>query len=226
MSHFHRGHDWTEELPPKVREKIHQRMQRRELSNGQPLYQPGDQAQALFQVESGLIVLKRSNKEGEEYLATFHGPGECFGEIPLLAKEAIRGFTALARGKTAVLSLSQEDFYQLSQEHPEIFPQLTQKLCAIITSLLSQVESLSQANLKQRLANLIVDAAERHGKEQQDGISINIPLSQTDIGNMLGATRQSVQRELKPWRDLGLIGRSSGRILIHQLDAIKAFQKA
>ncbi|MBB6520806.1 Crp/Fnr family transcriptional regulator [Pseudoteredinibacter isoporae] len=221
MSHFHRGHGWIEELPSDVQNKIRQRMETRELKNGEQLYQPGDQARALYQVESGLIVLKRSNKEGEEYLATFHGPGECFGEIPLLAKEAKRGFTALARGKTVVHRLNQNDFNELSQQHPEIFLQLTQKLCAIITILLDQVESLSKASLKQRLANLIVDAAERHGKEEQDGISINIPLSQTDIGNMLGATRQSVQRELKPWRDQGWIGRSSGRILIHQLDAIR-----
>ncbi|WP_299977196.1 Crp/Fnr family transcriptional regulator [uncultured Pseudoteredinibacter sp.] len=221
MSHFYRGHDWIEELPQAVQEKIKQRMQRRELQNGEPLYQPGDQAQALFQVQSGLIVLKRSNKEGEEYLATFHGPGECFGEIPLLTKEAKRGFNAVARGNTIVRSLSQNDFFDLSQQHPEIFPQLTQKLCAIISSLLGQVESLSQASLKQRLATLIVDAAERHGKQEKDGISINIPLSQTDIGNMLGATRQSVQRELKPWRDQGWIGRSSGRLLIHQLDKIR-----
>lgn len=221
MSHFHRGHDWIEELPPAIKENIRKRMETRQLDNGDSLYQPGDQAKALYQVESGFIVLKRSNRDGEEYLATFHGPGECFGEIPLLTKEARRGFTALARGKTIVHSLNQSDFNELGQQHPEIFLQLTQKLCSIIASLLNQVESLSKASLKQRLANLIVDAAERHGKEEEDGISINIPLSQTDIGNMLGATRQSVQRELKPWRDQGWIGRSSGRILIHQLDAIR-----
>ncbi|GAA6150802.1 Crp/Fnr family transcriptional regulator [Pseudoteredinibacter isoporae] len=221
MSHFHRGHDWVEELSPDIQEKIYQRMERRQLNSGEPLYQPGDQAKALYQVESGLIVLKRSNKEGEEYLATFHGPGECFGEIPLLAKDPTRGFNALARGKTIVRSLNHSDFNELSQAHPEIFTRLTQKLCMIIANLLNQVEALSQASLKQRLAHLIIDAAERHGKEEEDGISINIPLSQTDIGNMLGVTRQSVQRELKPWRDQGWIGRSSGRILIHQLDAIR-----
>lgn len=196
-------------------------MSLRSLKDGELLYKPGDIASALFQVVSGLIVLKRCNSEGGEYLATFHGPGECFGELPLLVEQQVRGFAAEARGATEIACLDKKEFDQIALEHPQIYQQLCRKLCKIITSLLQQVELSSQASLRQRLANLIIDACKRHGKTNDNGININIPLSQTDIGNMLGVTRQSVQRELRSWRENGWVGRSGGQIVVNNIKALE-----
>ncbi|MCV6625491.1 MAG: Crp/Fnr family transcriptional regulator [Cellvibrionaceae bacterium] len=221
MTHFHRGHDWLEELPDPIQTKLRQQMKLRQLAGGAPLYQPGDSANALYQVKSGLIAIKRCNSEGAEFLATLHGPGECFGEIPLLSNMPRRGFAAIACGATEVACLGKAEFEQIACEHPQIYQQLNQKLCAIINSLLLRLESLGQASLRQRLAGLLVDVAERHGRPCSDGVRLELPISQTDMGNMLGATRQSIQRELRRWREQGWIGKQQGRLLLCNIAALK-----
>jgi len=220
MSHFHPGHDWLEELDATTQRAIREKMHTHILNDGDSMYQPGEEATAFYQVVEGLIILKRHSREGTEYLATMHGPGECFGEVPLLMEKQLRGFEAVARGKTHVASLSQENFQQIALEHPDVYPRLSNKLCNIIISLLEQVESQSHTSLRQRLAKLLNEACTRHGKKNKDGIIIDIPLLQSDMGNMLGVTRQSIQRELRYWKDQNWISKHDGRILILEPEAI------
>lgn len=229
---FNRGDDWLQDLPPETQSLIRQKMNVIHLNDGDSLYQQGEEAAAIYQVLSGLIHLKRPTASGTESIVTLYQSGNCFGEIPLLSPgEQRRGYNAVASGNSEIACLSQRDFEEVATQHPQVYQKLIAKLCRIIQRLLQHAEDISTTNLNQRLAGLLVDAVECHGVENQkikgsvegidQGICINIPLSQTDMGKMLGVTRQSIQRELKHWREKNWIKKEGGRLKILELNQLK-----
>lgn len=219
---FNHGDDWLQELGTDSQALIRQKMTIVKLKEGEALYQQGETAAALYQVVGGLIHLRRNTANGGESIVTIHRSGNCFGEIPLLTpNRSQRGYNAIAVGNTEVACLSKQDFEAIADEHPQVYQKLIVKLCHIIQRLLQQAEDISNNNLRQRLADLIIDAAACHGTEQQGEISINIPLTQTDMSKMLGVSRQSVQREIKTWREQGWLCKKNGRLVIQNLKQIK-----
>jgi len=219
---FNHGDDWLQELNIESQALIRQKMTIVKLKEGEALYQQGETAAALYQVVGGLIHIKRITANGGESIVTLCHSGNCFGEIPLLTPEqSLRGYNAIAVGDTEVACLSKQDFEAIAYEHPQVYQQLIVKLCRIIQYLLQHAEDMSNNNLRQRLANLIINAAACHGTEQQGEISIGIPLTQTDMSKMLGVSRQSVQREIKIWREQGWLIKKNGRLIIRDLKQIK-----
>jgi CRP-like cAMP-binding protein len=224
---FNRGDDWLHELPADSQALVRQKMSIVELADGETLFQQGETAASIYQVVSGLIHLKRITVSGSESIVTLYQGGNCFGEIPLLsATNSARGYNAIAVGPTQIACLSKKDFEEIASRHPEVYQNLIAKLCLIIRNLLQHAEDISNANLSQRLAHLIVDAARCHGVKQADHTCINIPLSQQDISKMLGVTRQSVQRQLQQWREEGWLEKKHGRFLVYQLDKLKQQMKS
>lgn len=133
-----------------------------------------------------------------------------------------RAFDAVAHGEARVAVLAKDDFDELSVLYPEIYQALVTKLCRVIVSLFSHIEDAALLSLRQRLVRLIISAAKAYGSEQPDGVEIDMPLSQADMGKMLGMTRQSIQRELKYLRNEGLLDKRKGRWVVFNLGAMRA----
>jgi CRP/FNR family cyclic AMP-dependent transcriptional regulator len=220
MAVFQRGSDWVSRLPAKVQTAVRERMQFRTLKDGERLYERGATATGLYEVHSGYMHLKGSGASGDEVLITVYGPGTCLGEVPLLGDGA-RAFDAVAHGEVRIAVLGKTDFDELSALHPEIYQTLVTKLCRVIIGLLSHIEDAALLSLRQRLVRLIVSAAEAYGSAQSDGVEIAMPLSQADMGKMLGMTRQSIQRELNYLRAEGLLNKRRGRWVVFNLDAMQ-----
>jgi len=220
MGLFYRGSDWIGELPSAVQADIRARMIMRTLQDGERLYERNTQATGLYQVLSGFIQLKGAGASGNEILITIFGPGHCLGEIPLLG-DGERGFDAVAQGETQVATLSKTDFDELSLRHPQIAQELMAKLCKIIGGLLTHIVETALTPLRERLANLILSAADAYGTTEKEGIVISMPFSQEDMGKMLGVTRHSIQRELKYWKAEGIAVKKKGRWVITDLSALK-----
>jgi len=220
MGLFYRGSDWIGALPSIVQADIRSRMTVRSLDDGERLYERNAEATGLYQVLKGFIQLKGVGINGNEFLITVYGPGHCLGEVPLLG-DSDRAFDAVAQGEAQVAVLAKADFEELSLRHPQIAQQLMAKLCQVIGGLLAHIEETALAPLRQRLANLILSAADAYGTPEQSGIVISMPFSQEDMGKMLGVTRHSVQRELKYWKTEGIAVKIKGRWVITDINALK-----
>jgi len=220
MGSFYRGSDWIGELPSAVQADIRARMVMRTLQDGEFLYERNAIATGLYQVLSGFIQLKGTDASGNEYLTTIYGPGHCLGEIPLIG-DGERGFDAVAQGETLVAVLAKADFEELSLRHPQISQKLIAKLCKLIGGLLAHIQETALAPLRERLAGLILSAAEVYGTTEKEGVVISMPLSQEDMGKMLGVTRHSIQRELKYWKAEGIAVKKNGHWVITDLCALK-----
>lgn len=221
MGLFYRGSDWIGELPSIVQADIRARMVVRTLQDSERLYERNAEATGLYQVLSGFVQLKGTGASGNEFLITVYGPGHCLGEVPLLSNSD-RAYDAIAQGETQVATLAKADFDELSLRYPEIPQILMNKLCLVIAGLLAHIEKSALAPLRERLASLILSASEAYGTEEKDGIVIAMPLSQEDMGKMLGVTRHSIQRELKYWKAEGIALKKKGRWVITDLNTLKS----
>ena len=221
MTGFYQGKNWIEQLPEPLKRDIRSRMRRRVLMPGERLYEKGGSATALYEVHHGFLKLQSTGRTGAEILITIYGPGSCLGEIPLITQRyQARVFDAVAQGEVEVSVLPQAEFELLTNNHAEISDLLMNSLCQTIVGLLARIEDTALLSLKQRLANLFYSASKVYGETDSQGVVIKVPLTQADMGSMLGVTRQSVQRELRHWSKSGWVDKTEGFWRIRNTEAL------
>ncbi len=225
MTKFYGGGDWIDNLPKSAQVKIRERMIMHTLQEGEYLHHADSESAGLYQVLSGFVKLTSSVTNGNELIVTIYGSGCCLGEIPLL-EDGRHRFNAVALGKVEVAILPKNYFDELAALYPQMYHCLTSKLCGLITYLLREIHDTALLTLGQRLAKLILSAAKTYGKTFQDQVVIEIPITQTDLGKMLGVTRHSIMREVKQWKSHGIIDKESGRWIIKDTSKIKGLAKS
>jgi len=207
-------------LPEQTRQKIKVRMTRITLFNGDSAYRRNEEADALYQVVSGKIKISNVSKDGKEILYVVFGEGDCFGEVGLLDHKP-RAHNAISSGTTVLSVLKKNDFDVLIEEHPEIIKSLALVLCANLHTVWDFFESRTLLPLQQRLAQRISDLTASHEKEPKKEFVQDINLSQIDLANMMGASRQAIGKILKGWEDQSFISIHYGKMTIINLDAIE-----
>jgi CRP/FNR family cyclic AMP-dependent transcriptional regulator len=152
-----------------------------------------DPADSLFVIESGKVKVYCSDKNGKEFIMNTQGAGDYFGELALL-DDSVRSASVRTVEKSTFSIVYKEDFNRVLDEHPNIARQLISNLAARVRKLTADVKSLALQDVYGRVANVLMDLAE----EREDG-SLFIPekLTQQDIADRVGASREMVARILK-----------------------------
>ena len=145
-----------------------------------------DPADSLFVIESGKVKVYCSDKNGKEFIMNTLGPGDYFGELALL-DDSTRSASVRTVEKSDFRIVMKEDFNRVLDDHPNITRQRVRKLTA-------DVKSLALQDVYGRVANVLMDLSEERG----DG-TLFIPekLTQQDIADRVGASREMVARILK-----------------------------
>jgi CRP-like cAMP-binding protein len=94
-------------------------------------------------------------------------------------------------------------------------------LCERVRRTSEMVESVAFLDFGARLARLLLRLADTHGEETDDGVRIGLKLSQTDLGNLIASTRESVNRQLNAWSEEGVVALERGLITILDQDALE-----
>lgn len=178
---------------------------RRALVKGQELFGQGSMPQAMYGVVSGSLRIGLTGEDGNEFLATVAGPGQWFGEGPLL-DGAERVFRACAMGDAEVAILAATDFQRLVRTHPEALLALARLVCSRYRSALAWIEDANLRPLPARLARRVLALHSQAAREQRGGMR----LSQDELAGHLGVSRQSVNRLLKAWERSGHVRLSYG----------------
>jgi len=196
-------------------------MTQKTLSNGDSIYLRNEKSDALYQVVSGEVRILNVTRDGREVLyISYHG-GDCFGEIGLLDHEP-RPHNAVASGPTVLSVLYKSDFDDLRQQYPEIDEQMILVLCQRLRLLFGFFEGSTLLPLPNRLAQRIFDLSTAPGKASDADSVHEIHLSQHDLANMMGASRQATGKVLKHWEEQGFIKLQYGKTAILDLKAIRA----
>jgi CRP-like cAMP-binding protein len=142
-------------------------------------------------------------------------PGEVFGELALLADTGgVRTATVVALDECELLVLDRREFVPFLRAHPDAAIRLLETLAERLRRISEFVEDTLFLNLPSRLAKKLVALADAYGKESPEGLWIDLEVSQEELGDFVGTTRESINKQMKLWRDEGLARMEQGRITI------------
>ncbi len=192
----------------------------RHFNNGQVIFHHGDPGGLLYIISKGKVKITHSTLEGQEALLAILGEGDFFGELALL-DDSPRSATAEAVGPTETLTLHRSDFRRFLKDNPDFSMHVLQTMARHIRRLNSQLSDIFFLDLPSRLARTLLHLAEQHGRIVDDGILIELVLTQTDLAEMTGATRVSINKTLGRFRRAGWVKAKGRRFTILDAPALE-----
>ncbi|MHB8459912.1 MAG: Crp/Fnr family transcriptional regulator [Candidatus Limnocylindrales bacterium] len=168
----------------------------RRFRRGEVLFHQGDPGDALFVVARGAVKISLPSDEGAEAIIATARPGEFFGELALLDGAPLSA-TATALEPTETVVLSRQRFRELLATEPALRDALFATLARELRQITVHVQDLHFLDITGRLAARLIRLAATHGTTNPDGtIRLDAPLTQGELGSMIGATRQTVNKLL------------------------------
>lgn len=211
------GSDWISQLPQLERDATLAQMRIRTIQKGEVIYSQGVTHDALWQLRSGTVRVTNQTPGGKEVVFAIFYSGDCFGEICLLDGQPAAN-TAMAIETVELAELKKSDFDELYRNYPVIADQLTRLMCSRVRHMLAFYTDVTLLSLEQRMANRIIYIGSDHPSPGDVG---ELQLTQQDLANMVGATRQAVSKVLNKWREGGLISLEYGSIKVLSLSALQ-----
>jgi len=177
-------------------------------------------ARVLYVITAGSVKVTRLSEDGDESVLGLVGRGGCIGEVAAL-DGAPRSATVTAVEAVETLALARDDLLAAIREEPELAVALIATLAARLRAADVRLEDAYFSDLATRLARRLLLLAEQHGRQTADGIAAPLPLTQTELANMLGAARSRVNGLLGSFQDEGLIRLAKGSFTVLQPEALR-----
>jgi CRP/FNR family transcriptional regulator, cyclic AMP receptor protein len=212
---------WFSKLSQPLRDAILARSVVRRLSDGAMLSSRGQPADEWCGVANGAVRVSSVSLAGKQITLTYVEPGTWFGDISLFDGFP-RTHDANAHGETTLLVVRKADFRELLSQHVELYEALMRLNCRRLRLLFDMVEDLNTRPLASRLAKQILLLARGYGVAQDDGIRIGLQLAQEDLAQLLGASRQRVNQELKSFERDGAVRIEPTRLVVLSKDKLLA----
>jgi CRP/FNR family transcriptional regulator, cyclic AMP receptor protein len=184
------------------------------------LFRKGDPGTHMVVVVRGRVKVCTHSEDGKELVLNLINPGEVVGEIALL-DGADRTADAVTLVDSDLLILERRDFIPFLQRHPDACMRLFAVLCERVRRTSELLEEALFLEGSSRLAKRLVHLAEVFGKPVPGGVKIGISLSQQQLGNMVGMSRESMNKQLKQWRQDGLIRIEDGCYVLTRPEALR-----
>lgn len=181
----------------------------------------GEVGSEVFLVLCGRLRVLTSSPEDKHLAEAILGPGEVFGEIALL-DDLPRTASVEAMDDSEVLSVPREEFLPFLQRHPRIALDLLRVLASKMRRLCRFVDDTQFLGLPVRLAKRLLELSSLYGIETDRGLLIELKLTQTELGALVGATRESVNKQLRDWEEKEIVETCDGHLLLHRLDELEA----
>ncbi|WP_232695502.1 Crp/Fnr family transcriptional regulator [Brevibacillus daliensis] len=189
---------------------------------GEALIHEGAKSDTLFIINRGRVKLSKLTLEGKEQILHLLTSGDFFCELHVFNHDELSNFSAYALTDTDICMLTKSDMDHIMK----ISPVICIKLLKTVTKRLAQTEKLAH-NLatkdpEVRIAYLIIELCEKYGKENDEGIVVNLPITREEMANYVGVTRETVSRKLSRFEELGLIVSTGNKqILVKNVSTLR-----
>jgi CRP-like cAMP-binding protein len=198
-----------------------QRLVVRRFRPGQIVFHLGDPAGLLYIITRGKVKISQSTLDGQEAVLAILGEGDFFGELALL-DDSPRSASAEAIETTETLTLHREEFLNFIDGNPSFAHHVLNVLARRIRHLNSQISDIFFLDLPARLARTLLLLAQQHGQEDLEGVVIDLSLTQTDLADMTGATRVSVNKALGRFRKQDWVRVQGRQVTVVDPDALQS----
>jgi CRP-like cAMP-binding protein len=184
------------------------------------IFEKGDPGVGMMAVIRGRVKICTYSVSGKELVLNIIDRGGLFGEIALLDGRP-RTANAVTLEETDLLVLERGRFLPFLTANPDIATRLIAVLCERLRQTSEHLEDALFLEAGPRLARWLLRLAKSFGREAPNGIRLNIKLSQQQIGNLVGISRESINKHLGDWQRAGHIAVQSGFITIQDRDALE-----
>ncbi len=212
---------WFSKLSSPLKSAILSRALVRRLRDGDPLASRGAPAEEWCGVALGAVRISSVSLSGKQITLTYAEPGTWFGDIALF-DGLPRTHDADAHGATTLLVVRKPDFRDLLRQHVELYDALLRLNCRRLRLMFNQFEDLNTRPLQSRLARQLLLLAKSYGIAQGEEIRIGLALAQEDLAQLLGASRQRVNQELKGFEREGAVRVEPTRLVVLSREKLMA----
>ncbi|MDE2361192.1 MAG: Crp/Fnr family transcriptional regulator [Hyphomicrobiales bacterium] len=197
-------------LDPGALERLARYMRHTSARKGQILFRKGDEGSFLMILVEGSVKIAAPTEDGREALFNILRRGEMFGEIAVLDGQP-RTADAIALTDCSLLMLNRRDVVVFLEQNPQVALQFISVLCRTVRHTSERLESVMFLGVTARLARAL-----RTFKDEKDEIT----LTQRELGQIIGSSRESVNQKLKAWETQNWVRLEKGRILIVDVAAL------
>jgi CRP/FNR family cyclic AMP-dependent transcriptional regulator len=195
-------------------------LQKHVLRKGDILFRNGEEGHSLYMIIAGKIKIVRQSRDGDEMILAVLSAGDFCGEMALLDGLS-RSADAVAAEETHLYGLNRKDFLAYVMNNETAVKAILSALSKRLRRADDLLEDIFFLNISMRLAKKLIELAMSSDLQQQGNEPIKLSISQKDLAGMIGATRESVNKELRTLREKNLISLSGRAILIHNLEALR-----
>ncbi|PAT35923.1 Crp/Fnr family transcriptional regulator [Vandammella animalimorsus] len=213
---------WFNTLSPTLRHDILRCAYVKRYKDGALICARGDPPEEWIACAKGAVRVSSTSLTGKQITLTYVEPGIWFGDVALLDGDK-RTHDAYAHGNTTIVGVSKSDFFKILQTHVEFYQAILRLHARRIRGLYGLVEDLNTLPLRARLAKQLLHLARSYGIADLSGgshIRIGLQLAQEELAQLLGASRQRVNQELKGMEREGIIRIETGGLVVLDREAL------
>jgi CRP/FNR family cyclic AMP-dependent transcriptional regulator len=187
----------------------------RRLARNTTIFCRGDPGSSMFFIASGEVKITTQTVAGRDVIFNLLGEGDVFGEIALLDGCA-RTADAVAAKDCELLVIERRDFLSLLRDDPNLSLSIIELLCGRLRRTTDQAEALMFIGLSTRLAKALLQLSTGH----HDAKEARLVITQHDLANIIGMSRESTNRQLRLWEDNKWVRLERGQIVITSPEAL------
>src|SRR5467141_826191 len=192
------------------------------LKRGTTIVSKGDPGNSLIAVISGTVKISVSSPDGRSAILNLIGPGEIFGEVAVLDGLA-RTADATANTNCEIFIIDRREFIPFVRSQPALAMKFIELLCARLRWTSDQVEEVILQDLPGRLASALLRLTEKH-KLAPGGRTIAV--TQQEISEMVGMTRESINKQLRAWAARNWVRLEHGAIVVLDTESLRELAEA
>lgn len=190
------------------------------MERGDVLFHEGDQGDKLYVIVEGKIKLGRTSPDGRENLLAILGPGEMFGELSLF-DPGPRTATATAIAETQILGLSNEQLQRFITARPYVAGTLLAALARRLRRTNENLADLVFTDVPGRVAKALLDLSRRFGRPVESGVMVAHDLTQEELAQLVGASRETVNKALADFASRGWLKLEARAVLLQDVDRLQ-----
>jgi CRP-like cAMP-binding protein len=213
-----RNHPLFRDLPPTVIEHLGSYMKTRRVARGTSIFAKGDPGTGLMGVLAGAVKVSVASAEGKDVVLNIFHEGEVFGEIALLDGRP-RTADATAMSDCELIVIERRDFVPFLSAHPDVMLKFIEILCSRLRRTSEQVQDITFLNLPTRLAKTLLQLT---AAEDGSAASRKAAVTQREISQMIGISRESTNKQLRTWAKRGWIRLERGGVTVVAADKLAA----
>ncbi len=185
------------------------------LKRGTTIFSKGDPGTSVIAVISGTVKISISSPDGRNAILNLIGPGEVLGEMSVLSGQP-RSADGIANTNCELFVIDRREFLPFVRSQPSLAMKFIELLCERVRSTSDQLEQVILRDLPGRLASALLRLSEKHKSEPQGH---TIAITQQELSEMVGMTRESINKQLRAWATRGWVRLEHGAIVV--LDAVE-----